>query len=200
MKMDTKKQGDKKGLSLFKNMNLERNQKFLRVLLASLQVGNDWDLRGLSGLQFSKRVQFRELLQSQQNKNQQFFNLSIFFILSSLQLSTTMSTSLSDWLTENYYHHQLQSELLYRPPRLQLFKVFKRKYNFHENLFKIVFTNFRNSKCVGSITFTKRTTEIYVQFSLKICANESLKETTIKIHPRKKSSILCQKKVLEEVP
>ena len=52
MKMDTQKQGDKKGLSLFKNMNLERNQKFLSVLYASLQVGNDLDLRGLSGLKY----------------------------------------------------------------------------------------------------------------------------------------------------
>ena len=62
MKMDAQKQGDKTGFSLYKNMNLERNQKFLSVLLASLQVGNDLDLRGLSGLQFSKRVQIMEII------------------------------------------------------------------------------------------------------------------------------------------
>ena len=81
--------GDNKRSRLYKNRNFERNQRFPWLLEARLKVRNDLDLRGLSGLESSKKVQFREVSQFYQTQKSTQIYHALCFLLSSLWLPMT---------------------------------------------------------------------------------------------------------------
>ena len=97
--MAADKQGDKKGSRLFKNSNLERNQKFLSVLYASLKLWNNFSLWGQSGLQYSKRVQFMEIPHLYQRQKSAILDLSIFFYFE-LTVVTDDDVDIAFWLVD----------------------------------------------------------------------------------------------------